>query len=321
MNVSNILIDDDTTSYFAYWTNKDDDIGEYEDNISSNVYNNVIEAGFEAVPPLDSNGNIALIISGFPKTDINKIQSIVVYNRQDDIAISRTLGLALEVYNRENDANLETPLASSNEISVERDVYRFDLPAIGTYTGSFSDTDSITQIASETLALKEVVSEFAESANITGGLKVDTITTTGNINVGGFLLAPNQVSFIASTDKSFQDVNADVIPEFEVIDQNIGGGYDNTTFKFTAPVSGTYYFGLTFYSNRNVAYGLDLLINDVDRITRLVREFGTSGGVQTLNVNGIAKLTAGDVVNSIVGNGSITIHNGKRINFYGFLIG
>jgi len=33
-----------------------------------------------------------------------------------------------------------------------------------------------------------VVSEFAESANITGGLKVDTITTTGNVDITGDLL-------------------------------------------------------------------------------------------------------------------------------------
>jgi len=52
-----------------------------------------------------------------------------------------------------------------------------------------------------------------------------------------------------------------------------------------------------------------------------VREFTTTGGVQTLNVNGIANLTAGDEVNSIVTTGSVTIHNGNRTNFYGFLIG
>ena len=100
----------------------------------------------------------------------------MVYNRQDENVLDRTLGLALELYNRENDANLETPLASSNEISVERDVYRYDFPSIDTFSGGFSDTNSITQIASETLALKEVVSEFANSANITGGLTCDTIT-------------------------------------------------------------------------------------------------------------------------------------------------
>jgi len=105
---------------------------------------------------------------------------MVVYNRQGNFALDRILGLALELYNRENDANLETPLASTKEISsVDKLVYRYDFPAIDTYpSGDFSDTNFITQIASETLALKEVVSEFVESANITGGLSVDTITTT-----------------------------------------------------------------------------------------------------------------------------------------------
>ena len=92
------------------------------------------------------------------------------------------IGLAIELYNIGNDPNLETPLASTNVITTAEDVYRFDFLAIDTYSGGFSDTNSITQIASETLALKEVVSEFAESTNITGGLKVDTITTTGNVS-------------------------------------------------------------------------------------------------------------------------------------------
>jgi len=69
-------------------------------------------------------------------------------------------------------------LASTTEISSYTEVYRYDFPAIDTYpSGTFSDTESISQIASETLALKEVVSKFAESVNIVGGLKVDTITT------------------------------------------------------------------------------------------------------------------------------------------------
>ncbi|ADX06552.1 hypothetical protein 162310556 [Organic Lake phycodnavirus] len=35
--------------------------------------------------------------------------------------------------------------------------------------------------------MKEVVREYVDSANITGGLKVDTITTTGNVDIGGTL--------------------------------------------------------------------------------------------------------------------------------------
>jgi len=202
VNASNRLTDANTTSYFADWAvDKDVDIGHFSSYLATNIYNNIIESGYGVVSPFDRDENVALIISGFPKTDINKIQSIVVYNRQDgNVAIDRTLGLALELYNRENDANLETPLASSNEISVERDVYRFDFPAIDTYpTGDFSNTESISKIASETLALKEVVSDIAYSATniITElGTKQATIdeetdlscnsltTTTLNVNGG-----------------------------------------------------------------------------------------------------------------------------------------
>ena len=139
--------------------------------------------------PFDRDENVALIISGFPITEISKIQSIVDYNRQDVGVFARIIGLALELYSRKTDVNLERPLASTNEISSYSKVYRYDFPAIDTYpSGDFSDTNSTSQIASETLALKEVISEFADSVNITGGLKVDTITTTGNVDITGDLV-------------------------------------------------------------------------------------------------------------------------------------
>ena len=122
-----------------------------------------------------------MICKEIPRTKIQDIQSIVVYNRA---RFDRGIGRAIELYNSLNDPNLESPLASTNEISSYKAVYRFEYPAIDTYpSGDFSDTNSISQIASETLALKEVISEFADSANITGGLKADTITTTGNVDI------------------------------------------------------------------------------------------------------------------------------------------
>ncbi len=132
--------------------------------------------------------DFALIIKNVPKSSITAIQSFIYYNRVHSTWGQRAIGLAVEFYNIDNDPNLESPLASTNEISSYEAVYRFDFPAIDTYpTGDFSNTNSITQIASETLALKEVVSDIAYSANIVGGLKVDTITTTGNVDISGTL--------------------------------------------------------------------------------------------------------------------------------------
>ena len=205
VNGSNILINNDNiTSKFAYWDNKDDDVGFYETLSSSDLYNDIIDPAYDTFSPTTDNPQISLIVKGVPSTDINDIQSLVLYNRIHAFLGVRTIGLAIELYNIDNDPNLETPLASTNEITSNDDVYRFDFPAIDTYpSGDFSDTDSITQIASETLALKEVVSEFAESANITGGLKVDTITTTGNVNVGGLVVEPNRPCFCAYSTTSY----------------------------------------------------------------------------------------------------------------------
>jgi len=185
VNDSNIMINGDIIRYFAEFTNKDVDVGSYLS--VSNINNNIIKGdGGGAVSSTDyNNKNISLICKEIPRTKIQDIQSIVVYNRA---RFDRGIGRAIELYNSLNDPNLESPLASTNEITTEEEVYRYDFPAIDTYSGVFFDTDSITQIASDTLALKEVVSEFAESANITGGLKVDTITTTGNVDITGDLV-------------------------------------------------------------------------------------------------------------------------------------
>jgi len=153
------------------------------------------------------NTDVGLYIPMSDKINIKDIQSAIIYNRSDGHAFF--IGCAIELYNRSSDPNLETPLSSTNLITTAEDVYRFDYPAIDTYpSGDFSDTDSTTQIASETLALKKVVSEFAESANgniiMEGILQVNRIK--GNNNVGNISIVFNNVDnlhfFNTSTNSS-----------------------------------------------------------------------------------------------------------------------
>ena len=102
------------------------DVGSYLS--ATNVKNNIIEGdGGGAHSPTDYiNENISLICKEIPRTKIQDIQSIVLYNRA---RFDRAIGLAIELYNRSNDPNLETPLASTDEITIAEDVYRFDFPA------------------------------------------------------------------------------------------------------------------------------------------------------------------------------------------------
>jgi len=62
-----------------------------------------------------------------------------MYNKtKNETTLNRTIGMAIELYNIDNDPDLETPLASTNVITTAEDVYRYDFPAIGTYpTGDF----------------------------------------------------------------------------------------------------------------------------------------------------------------------------------------
>ncbi len=75
----------------------------------------------------------------------------------------------------------------------------------------------------------------------TSTLNASTIDSSGDVSIGGIISAPNQVSFKATTNNALRIINNDVIPDFENVVYNVGGGYDNTTYKFTAPVAGKYF--------------------------------------------------------------------------------
>jgi len=191
-------------------------------------------------------------------------------------------------------------------------------------SGDFSDTNSTSEIASETLALKEVVSEFAESANITGGLSVDTITTTGNVDIGGVITAPNQISFKATSTIS-DVINTNISLPFDKITYNVGGGYDNSNYTFTAPRTGTYFFYCTLYTNGNNTYSVDFKRNDDDTIDttiyRLQRTAIGTGGNTNIPASFTTQLISGDEVIMKLEDGSIQIFIDPFTHWGGIFLG
>jgi len=137
VNDENILPINSSTlvSYYALWdSDKYTDIGQYQNFVSERVYNNVFEDPYGTASPPTEITNTALIIREIPRTRIQDIQSLIVYNRVDS---GRSIGLAIELYNRSNDPNLETPLASTEVITTTENVYRYDFPAIHIHYISF----------------------------------------------------------------------------------------------------------------------------------------------------------------------------------------
>jgi hypothetical protein len=332
VNDTNILFNNssDLVSYFALWADKENDIGQTLDRVASLSYDNDISETGLSHSPTGVSEDIALIIKNVPKTSIQQIQSLVIYNRTTTaVTTNRAIGLAIELYNIDNDPNLETPLASTNVITTAEDVYRFDYPAIDTYpSGDFSDTNSITQIASETLALKEVVSEFAESANITGGLKVDTITTSGNVDisgnvsVSGSLSNPNQPCFkVIRTNTSISCVSGENLKFNEAVIDN-RNGYDSTDFEYTIPVAGNWYFYYSFaFDDEELKVQLQQNTIVRDEITTVTITFPVK---YSLGCKGmvIIPCVVNDVIRVRVENGSVSLNYVDELNsFGGFLIG
>ena len=75
----------------------------------------------------------------------------------------------------------------------------------------------------------------------TTDLNVNTITSVGNINVGGVITAPNQPSFRAypSADDT---VNGTSTLPFDTIDFDNRSGYNTTNYEYTVPVAGMWLF-------------------------------------------------------------------------------
>ena len=142
-----------------------------------------------------SNSNTAVIIRNIPLSLIETIQTIVLYNRNDTDNES-TIGLAIELYNSMQDANLTEVLATTAEITTADDIYRFDFPAgLPKYLGGYPNTASAIKIIDNTVATVEdvVVSTnptlMKGGLNLTGDLVVsEDVVITGNTSITGDLV-------------------------------------------------------------------------------------------------------------------------------------
>jgi hypothetical protein len=106
-------------------------------------------------------------------------------------------GIAIELY---NSADFTEILASTNIITLKKNVYRFDFPSIDTYTGGFSSVDSITQIISEGDIVIEDANFISLMVEITGDVVVEGDITANNFIVGSTNLITELTSLATRLD-------------------------------------------------------------------------------------------------------------------------
>mgnify|MGYP003114054206 CR=1 FL=1 len=91
-----------------------------------------------------------------------------------------------------------------------------------------------------------------------------SLKTNGNtqltIDSAGRLLSPNRPYFYARAANGNHTTGT--IP-YNLVDYNVGGNFDSSTYTFTAPIAGLYSITFQFFSAPNNTGGVDLQVNGV----------------------------------------------------------
>ena len=160
-----------------------------------------------------------------------------------------------------------------------------------------------------------------EQDNITSvtDLNCNTLNAAGNITIGGIISAPNQISFRACRTGSNIAVNTNTKLPFNATLHNFGGCYDTSTFEFTVPITGTYFFYISIFRNYAANFNGTILVQL--RKNGVFHEQLENGGVQKHFANMVIACDVGDVVTVERRVGNLILNDDLGTAFAGFLIG
>ena len=88
--------------------------------------------------------------------------------------------------------------------------------------------------------------KVSEIQDPTNGNTALTIDSSGNVDLSGRLTTPGRPFFYATAGAQRDDQTASPIPYTNVV-KNIGGHYNSSTYIFTCPVDGIYFFAGQVY--------------------------------------------------------------------------
>lgn len=151
------------------------------------------------------------------------------------------------------------------------------------------------------------------------GTQAMSIDGSGNLTASTYIRQTTPIAFSAKSTAGNGAQNTKVIP-FQTENFDIGGNYDTTNSRFTAPVDGVYHFDCTIHSTSSQSSAAWIRKNG----TNYMRTYhaSASGGYEgqcIINVN--MQLDANDYVDIYSpGNYSFYLVDGYN-EFSGFLIG
>lgn len=197
--------------------------------------------------------------------------------------------------------------------------------AVKDYDGSFPTTAAFVsnQWNSSTASSFSVLTKAGGSTTTDGA-----VSTLLGIDTAGRMTVPYQPAFHASRSASSVGTSENPV-QYDTIEFNIGSHYNNSTYRFTAPVAGRYFITaqFSFYQNGN-ARQIEIGIKLNGGVWQSTDTFMTQTQGNNTHCNGtvaaVMNLAAGDYVQGawISSSASINFYSpGLRNSFSGFLIG
>ena len=160
-------------------------------------------------------------------------------------------------------------------------------------------------------------------------------TSAMSIDASGRVLTPARPAFSARGTGSWVEV-ADgntIVIAASTADINIGGHYNTSTYKFTAPVAGVYQFSAVVYIRNNGGsasdsgtYGYIKLQKNDSNIAAMeaIHGYLNNGDAdQTDSISGLVQLAVNDTVRLVLqsAGGGTSSYYGSNTSFHGFLVG
>ena len=144
------------------------------------------------------------------------------------------------------------------------------------------------------------------------------------LNESGWIQNPTVILFSSygnSGGTSFNSVT--VVPYNQIVD-NVGGHYDPTTYTFTAPIDGKYFFSASFLEYPSASTGSITFWcskNGAGYNSSYPMSRGPLTSQQTLGWHGHVSLSAGDYIQAKIEGTGTYYTSGGHAHFSGHLIG